>query len=222
MSKIHGREEKAKKILKLLQNHYPHTRTSLRYRTPFELFVAVVLSAQTTDRQVNRVTARLFKKFDNPRDMAQAEPEELEMLLKGCGLFRSKSRYLIDASRMIMSKFGGQVPGTVEELTMLPGVGRKAANVILSNVFKKPALAVDTHVYRVAHRLGLVEGKTVRETEEELCQLIPQEKWGEAHHQFIAHGRKICHSRNPRCSECFLLLYCCYGCQKAIKEGERK
>ena len=200
-----------KAILKKLSVHYPQAATSLNFDNPFQLLVATVLSAQTTDQQVNRITNELFKIVSKPEDLAAMQSEELEPYLKSCGLYRHKSRYLIAASKMLLECYGGKVPESMEELIKLPGVGRKTANVILSSAFGIPALAVDTHVFRVSKRLGLAAGKNVERVEEELREIIPEEEWRVAHHWLIAHGRQVCHARNPRCSSCFLMELCLYA-----------
>lgn len=195
-------------IFKILKDLYPTASTVLNYGNPFQLFVATVLSAQTTDAQVNRITRKLFKRAGTPGQMAQMQPEELVPYLKSCGLFRQKSRYLVEAGRLIMEKYDGLLPDNYEDLVSLPGAGRKTANVVLNNAFGKPALAVDTHVFRVSRRLGLASGKTTGEVESELVSILPPDQWGPAHHRLIAHGRKICKARRPDCPECPLASCC--------------
>ena len=200
--------ERVRRIFSLLEQCYPHARTRLIYKDPFQLFVAVLLSAQTTDDQVNRITEKLFTVAPTPQKMAQFKPEELEPYLKGCGLYRNKSRYLVEASRMIVEDFGGVLPDSFAGLTSLPGIGRKSANVILNVAFGRPALAVDTHVFRVARRLGLASGRRPAEVEAQLKEILPPEEWGKAHHRLIAHGRAVCQARRPRCAGC-ILKDCC-------------
>lgn len=197
-------------ILKLLEREYPDARTALNFETPFQLLVATILSAQCTDKRVNQVTSKLFAEFPTVHDIARLTPEELARWIQSCGLYRNKSRNIVAAARKIIAEFDGQVPQTREELMSLPGVGRKTANVILSNAFQKPALAVDTHVFRVANRLGLASSSTALGTEKELQQVIPREKWGQAHHWLINHGRKVCKARKPLCEDCVLTAYCQY------------
>lgn len=199
---------RVRRIVALLEKRYRLAETALNFKDPFQLFVAVVLSARTTDEQVNRTTAKLFLDIGTPQEMAQMRPAELERYLKGCGLFRQKSRYLIEASRIIMEKHGGELPDTFEELVALPGAGPKTANVILNSAFGQPALAVDTHVYRVSRRLGLATSDRADRVEEELKALIPREKWGALHHRLIAHGRRVCQARKPGCGECILYQLC--------------
>lgn len=196
------------KILQILEEVYRGYSTALRFSSPFELMVATILSAQTNDNQVNRITGSLFKKYHTAKQFSQLKPEVLEEEIKTCGLYKNKAKNIIAASQLIESRYGGNVPKTREELMTLPGVGRKTANVILSNAFGIPALAVDTHVFRVSARLGLSTGTTPDETEKQLVALIPREKWGDAHHWLIWHGRKICLARKPKCEECPVHLYC--------------
>lgn len=201
-------KEKTALILEKLTAHYPKAGPGLSYSNPFELLVATILSAQTTDEQVNKITKRLFEDLPGPREIAALEPKALEPYLKSLGLYRNKSRFLVETARLLLARFKGQVPDNFEELTTLPGVGRKTANVVLSNAFNVPALAVDTHVFRVARRLGLAKGKTTLLVEEELKLKVPQEQWIKAHHQLIAHGRALCQARKPKCPECFLKKLC--------------
>ncbi|HHX95658.1 MAG TPA: endonuclease III [Clostridia bacterium] len=200
--------ERTQKILEELKRLYPNVKSMLNFTTPFELLVATILSAQSTDKQVNRITGSLFKKYNTPEDFAALEPGELEEMIKGCGLFRNKSKNIIAASRVLLEKYGGKVPQDLESLVDLPGVGRKTANVVLSNAFGKNAIAVDTHVQRVANRLGLADSPTPLGTELELQKAIPPELWSKAHHWLINHGRKVCSARKPDCSSCTLHQWC--------------
>jgi len=195
--------------LHILGKEYPRAETALHYNNPFQLLLAVILSAQTTDRQVNKITEKLFQKVKRPQDILDLGISRLEEELKGCGLSRQKSRQIMETSRILCEKYGGEVPGTREELMELPGVGRKTANVVLSTAFSVPAFAVDTHVLRVSRRLGLSRGKDALAVEEELCRLVPVELWRETHHRLIAHGRRICRARNPLCHRC-ALRPCCF------------
>ncbi|MDY6825766.1 MAG: endonuclease III [Bacillota bacterium] len=208
--------ERIRLILNLLADHYPLAKTRLVFKNKYQLFVATVLSAQTTDDQVNKITARLFKEITSFSVMAKMTPEELEQYVKSCGLYRNKSRSLVRASRIIEKEYGGRLPDSFDELIKLPGVGRKTANIIISAGFEKPALAVDTHVFRVSKRLGLAEGKDVTSVEEQLKKVIPRGKWIDLHHRLIAHGRAVCFARNPRCEQCFLANLCFY----VQKKGE--
>lgn len=205
-------------ILEKLAENYPLAKTSLLYADPFQLFVATMLSAQTTDDQVNKITAALFSAVPSVDEMSQMKPSELEPYLKSCGLYRHKSRFLIEASKIIIEKYDGRIPDDFDELIKLPGVGRKTANVIISTAFGKPAIAVDTHVFRVSGRLGLADGATVEIVEEQLKTIIPMNEWSAYHHRLIAHGRSLCHARKPMCESCFLLGLCPYP----RKRGENK
>ena len=173
-----------------------------------------MLSAQTTDKQVNRVTPELFKRFPDAKALAEADIGEIESLIKTCGFYKSKARNIKEACRIIVEEYGGRVPQTMEELTDLPGVGRKTANVVLSNAFGVDAIAVDTHVFRVANRLGLAQSGDVRGTEEQLMENIPREKWSRAHHWLIHHGRRICKARRPKCEECPLAEVCSFKAEQ--------
>ncbi len=204
MEKIKHQQE----ILKVLEQIYRDTKTALKFSSPFELLVATILSAQTNDNQVNKITEVLFQNYRTPEQFVCLSQEKLEQKIKNCGLFKNKAKNLIATSQLLIKNYQGQVPKTREELMTLPGVGRKTANVILNNAFGMPALAVDTHVFRVAGRLGLSSGRTPEETERQLMQLIPEEKWGNAHHWLIWHGRKICIARSPKCQICPLNKLC--------------
>lgn len=199
------------RVLDILARLYPKAESDLVYNTPFELLVSAILSAQSTDKQVNKITAELFKKYRNPEDFASLEPEELEEEIRSCGLYKNKSRNIIKASKMIMEKYRGKVPDNFDDLISLPGVGRKTANVVLNNAFDIPAFAVDTHVFRVANRIGLANGKDPLETELQLMNMIPKNLWGVTHHQLIHHGRQVCKSRNPGCTDCLISQLCKYS-----------
>jgi endonuclease-3 len=201
-------ENRIKEILKIFEKLYPDAKTALKYDTPFQLLVATMLAAQSTDKQVNKVTSRLFKKYSGPEDFARLNPEDLEKEIRGCGLYRNKSKNIIEASRVIIDKYKGEVPRNLNDLMSLPGVGRKTANVVLSNAFNMPAFAVDTHVFRVSNRIGLAHGKNVLETEYQLMENIPEELWGKTHHWLIYHGRQVCRARNPKCQKCALIHLC--------------
>ncbi|UNC92358.1 endonuclease III [Candidatus Contubernalis alkaliaceticus] len=204
-------KNEAAEILKLLDKMYPNPRTDLLFNNSFELLIAVMLSAQTTDKQVNRVTEKLFKKYPTPWDFINLTPEELEKDIKKCGLFRNKSRNIVTTANIIVQEYNGKVPDRLEQLLKLPGVGRKTASVVLANAFGIPAFPVDTHVYRVSYRLGLAGGKNPLVTEKELKEIIPESLWNKAHHWLIAHGRTFCSARRPQCQECPLLDYCKNG-----------
>jgi len=209
-------------ILEKLQEMYPDAKCALNHRNAFELLVATVLSAQCTDARVNIVTARIFPKYNRPEHFAALSVAEIGEMIRDCGLWQSKAKNIQGLSRMLLERHGGEVPATLEELTALPGVGRKTANVVLSNAFGVPAIAVDTHVFRVANRLGLADAKTPEETERQLMRRIPREYWSQAHHWLIYHGRQVCHARNPQCSACPLLPHCRFGRQEQKKAGSQQ
>jgi endonuclease-3 len=187
---------------------YPDARTALDYTNPYELLVAVILSAQCTDVRVNMVTPALFAAYPALRDMAAAKPEDIVPYIRTCGLFATKAKNLVGACKAIVDRHGGEVPSTMEELVALPGVGRKTANVILAVAYHQDAIAVDTHVFRVANRLGLVRAKTPRDVERQLMKVVPRSQWSDAHHWLIHHGRQICHARKPECARCPLVDLC--------------
>ena len=197
-------------ILEKLEEMYPEAKAELVFSNPYEMLVATMLSAQCTDKQVNKVTPAVFARYPDANAMAEARVEDLYPMVKSCG-FKSKAGNIIGACRMIKDLHGGQVPDSREELMKLPGVGRKTANVVLSNAFGLPAFAVDTHVFRVSNRLGLCKADTVEETEKQMTRLIPEEKWGEAHHWLIWHGRRVCKAQWPLCEECGLRELCDYA-----------
>jgi endonuclease-3 len=201
-------ENRIKEILKIFEKLYPDAKTALKYDTPFQLLVATMLAAQSTDKQVNKITSRLFKKYSGPEDFARLNPEDLEKEIRECGLYRNKSKNIIEASRVIIDKYKGELPHNLNDLMSLQGVGRKTANVVLSNAFNMPAFAVDTHVFRVSNRIGLAHGKNVLETEYQLMENIPEELWGKTHHWLIYHGRQVCRARNPKCQKCVLIHLC--------------
>ena len=201
-------DEKSLKILNELASLYPDAKPALKYSTPYELLVAVILSAQCTDERVNKVTEVLFKEHNTPQTMLKLTQDELEKYIFSCGFYHNKAAHILSASRDILEKFGGVVPNTLEELKTLAGVGQKTANVVYAVAFGGDAIAVDTHVFRVSNRLGLAEGKTPAKVEEGLRQALPQSEWSKAHHYLIYHGRRVCHSQRPDCENCTLKNYC--------------
>ena len=203
-------QKKTDLILACLEEEYSGTATALNYTSPFELLVAVIMSAQCTDERVNKITARIFPKYNSPQKMALLSQEQLEDLIRDCGLFRSKAKNILATCHKLVEAYSGRVPDNVQELMTLPGVGKKTANVIANIIYGVPAIAVDTHVFRVSHRLGLSDGKDPIAVEQDLMRAIPRDKWGEAHHWLIWHGRKICRARKPYCHECMLLNLCPY------------
>lgn len=202
------RETNIGNILRILEQEYGQVESGLRFENPFQLLVAVILSAQCTDVRVNRVTNRLFARYKTAKDFARLDQGELEGEIRECGLFRNKAKNIRKTSAILLKDYGGQVPSTREELMSLPGVGRKSANVVLSHAFGQDALAVDTHVFRVSHRLGLADGKTPLATERQLLKIIPRSKWSQSHQWLIRHGRRVCRARKPRCEVCTLREYC--------------
>ncbi len=197
-----------KAALALLKELYKDAKPALIFSTPYELLVAVVLSAQCTDERVNKVTAELFKEYSTPERMVTLTQEELEKYIYSCGFYRDKARHILEASKDIIEKFSGEVPRTIEELMSLAGVGKKTANVVYAVAFGGAAIAVDTHVFRVSNRLGLAKGNTPLKVEAGLQKAIPKEDWSKAHHWLIWHGRRICHSQKPACGECPLATLC--------------
>ena len=188
--------------LAILERTYPHAVTALEYHDEFQLLVAVILSAQTTDARVNMTTPTLFAKYPTPQKLARAKPADVEKIIKSCGFFRMKTKNIIACARDLVERFGGRVPRGREELESLAGVGRKTASVVMAAAFNEAALAVDTHVFRVSHRLGLTDGTTPRQVEEDVTKLVPQNKWGDASHWLILHGRQICKAPTPLCDRC--------------------
>ena len=194
--------------LKILEETYRGAIPQLKFNSPFELLVAVILSAQCTDKRVNQVTQILFQTANTPEKILQLGQTRLEEIIKPCGFFRTKSEHIIASSKILLANYGGEVPSDFDELIKLPGVGRKTANVVTSVAFKNPAIAVDTHVFRLSNRMKLAEGKTPLEVELGLQKIIPKEKWSAAHHWLIWHGREICKARNPKCNACPLSKIC--------------
>ncbi len=198
-------------IIDWFQKNMPDAETELTYSNPYELLVAVILSAQCTDKRVNMVTPALFKKFPTPERLAKAEFDDVEPLVRSVTFANNKARHLIGMAKMLVENFNGEVPDNMEDLVTLPGVGRKTANVIVSVVFDKPGMAVDTHVFRVSARIGLTtNAKTPLQTEQQLVANIPKELLAIAHHWLILHGRYICVARKPKCEQCGLKPACKY------------
>jgi endonuclease-3 len=196
-------------ILKALDEAYPNAVCALNHRSPWELLVATILSAQCTDVRVNMVTPELFKRFPSPAAMVKASLPELEDLIRTTGFFRNKAKSIQGAAQTITEKFGGKVPQTLDELITVPGAARKTANVVLGVSFgKAEGVVVDTHVFRIAGRLGLAKGDTPQKVEQELMQVLPRVKWIDFSHQVIHHGRQVCIARNPKCKDCNLETLC--------------
>lgn len=195
-------------VINELELMHPDAMCALDHVDTFELLVAVVLSAQTTDVSVNKVTPALFAKYPDPAALSQASREDVEDIIRTIGLYKNKSANIIKLSKMLLDKFDGIVPDNFDDLVSLPGVGRKTANVVLAEGFGVPRIAVDTHVFRVANRIGITDAKDVTATEESLMQRLPEDQWIRAHHLLIFHGRRICHARKPECSVCRLRGIC--------------
>ncbi|MPQ43190.1 endonuclease III [Clostridium tarantellae] len=203
-------KQKTKKVLELLKQEYPNAKCELNYKTPFQLLVATILSAQTTDKKVNEVTESLFKEYPSLDDFLTLSQEELEQRIKTIGLYRNKARNLLIMCNQLKEKFNGEVPKTMEEICSLAGAGRKTANVVLSNAFGVPSIAVDTHVFRVSNRIGLANSENVLEIEKQLQKEFPKKEWSLVHHLLIFHGRRCCIARNPKCELCVINNQCKY------------
>ena len=195
-------------ILNILSETYPDTRCELNYDTPFQLLIATILSAQATDKKVNEITAVLFSKYKTPEDLLKLKPEELELEIRQINFYKTKAKHILGICKELMDHYHGEVPVEREELVKLPGVGRKTANVVLSYAFNIPAIAVDTHVHRVANRIGMVTTNNAEKTELELEKRIPREYWSKTHSSIVLHGRRICAARKPKCEICKLIAYC--------------
>ncbi|HXV82987.1 MAG TPA: endonuclease III [Candidatus Binatia bacterium] len=199
---------RATAIAARLTRSYPDLEVPLHHRNTFELLVAVILSAQCTDEAVNRVTPELFRRYPDPEAFAQTSTADIEQIIRPLGLFRAKAKSLKECARNLVEEFGGAVPATLEELTRLPGVGRKTANVILGHAFDTPGIIVDTHCKRLSRRLGLTRHQDPTKIEQDLGRLLPANEWTGFSHRLIIHGRRVCHSRNPACDKCVLNDLC--------------
>ncbi|WP_040349234.1 endonuclease III [Anaerococcus tetradius] len=200
-----------KKLLEILDKMYPDVDYSmLKFTTPFELLVATILSAQSTDVRVNKVTSVMFKDMNTPEQFAKADIKTIENYIKTVGIYKNKAKNISATSKILYKDYNSKVPKDIKELMKLPGVGRKTANVVASNAFNIPAIAVDTHVFRVSNRLGLACANNVEKTEEQLMANIDKNRWRKTHHQLITHGRALCKARNPLCEECDLNVLCEY------------
>ena len=202
------KKDNLEKVCELLLKEYPQAQCALDYDTEYHLLVAVMLSAQTTDVSVNKVTPRLFDAAPDAYAMCGMPQEELEDIIRQIGLYRNKARNILAMSRVLCAEYGGQVPGDYDKLVALPGVGRKTANVVLAEAFHQQRIAVDTHVFRLANRIGFTAEKDVLHTEEALMKCLPEEIWTQMHHALIFHGRNCCTARSPRCGECCIAEYC--------------
>lgn len=210
-------KQRTKIILEELKRLYPDAKCELNHETPFQLLVATILSAQTTDKKVNEVTKSLFRDYPDVDAFLTLSIDELEARIKQIGLYRSKAKNILIMCNQLKSKFNGEVPKTMEEITSLAGAGRKTANVVLSNAFGVPSIAVDTHVFRVSNRLGLADSDNVLEVEKQLQAELPKKEWSLTHHLLIFHGRRCCIARNPKCNECPLTNRCKYFKEQKAK-----
>lgn len=206
--------KKRAELLKALAKLYPEPKSELTFSNDFELIIAVMLSAQCTDVKVNQVTQVLFKRYPTAASLSKARLKDVEEIIRPINYFKTKAKNIIATSGILVSQYGGGVPRTHEELTELPGVGRKTANVVLGETGAVPALPVDTHVFRVARRLGLSAGKTPEAVEQDLMKQFPSSEWRPLHHRLIFHGRRVCKARNPACSECSLRGVCAFASQE--------
>ncbi|MGB9643177.1 MAG: endonuclease III [Candidatus Ratteibacteria bacterium] len=201
--------EKINNLLKILEKEYPETKTALNFQTPFQLLVATILSAQTTDTQVNKIIPKLFEKFPTPRDFCRADLKEIQSLVSSVNFYKNKAKNIKLAAEKIVKEFGGEVPDTMENLLKLPGVARKTANVVLNQAFgKNQGIVVDTHVRRVSQRLGLTKNTDPVKIEQDLMKIIPQEQWGSFSFRLVQHGRKICTAKKPLCDRCIFMKTC--------------
>lgn len=202
------------KVLDILEETYPDAECALNHKNVYELIVAVALSAQTTDKSVNQVSPALFERYPDAEALAAAEPSEIEEYIKRIGMYRTKAKNIVAMAQKICCDFGGKVPNDYDSLISLPGVGRKTANVVLAVGFGQQRIAVDTHVFRVANRIGLADEKDVLKTELSLMERVPEERWSRTHHSLIFHGRQCCDARKPKCDSCPVNIYCEYVCGK--------
>lgn len=200
----------ALEILNYLKERYPNPVPKLKFNTPYELLIAVILSAQCTDDRVNKVTEVLFKEYNTPQKILTLTQEQLEKYIYSCGFYHNKAKHILSASKDIIQKYNGEVPSDFNALRSLDGVGQKTANVVWSVAFGGDAIAVDTHVFRVSNRLGLANANTPLKVEEQLKKIIPKDRWSESHHFIIFYGREICSAKKPKCEECQLKKYCKY------------
>ncbi|HLT42415.1 MAG TPA: endonuclease III [Sphingobacteriaceae bacterium] len=213
------RKERYREVFNYFAKHHPNPVTELNYENPYQLLIAVILSAQCTDKRINQVTPELFKRFPNADALADVTPDIVFDYIRSVSYPNNKAKHLVGMAKMLIEDFGGKIPETIDELQKLPGVGRKTANVIASIVYDIPAIAVDTHVFRVSKRIGLTTGKTPLAVEKDLVKNLPEEILAVAHHWLILHGRYICVARTPKCGICPIRAYCKYY-EKLIKEGK--
>lgn len=197
-------------ILDSLKQLYPEAKCELEYSTPFQLLVAAILSAQSTDKTVNAVTKTLFSDYPDIDSFIKLPYDELCSKIRSIGLYKNKAQNILNACRILKESYNGRVPDSIDELMKLPGVGRKTANVVASNIYGIPAIAVDTHVFRVSKRIGLADAQTPEKVEQQLMRAIKKDRWIEAHHLLIWHGRRVCFAKKPKCNECTIIKYCSF------------
>lgn len=202
--------KRVREIIKILTKEIPDSKIALKYSNPFELLIATILSAQCTDVKVNQVTSKLFKKYKSPKDFVELSLEKLEEEIRPTGFYKNKAKSIKNCCKELIERFGGQVPQTLEDLTSLPGVGRKTANVILGNAYGIPGIVVDTHVHRVSKRLGLTKNDDPLKIEFDLMEIVPKEEWTHFSNLLIWHGRRTCAAKKPLCDECSISKYCDY------------
>lgn len=207
-------KERISSLISALNREYKNAECELEYNSNFELLVAVILSAQCTDKRVNEVTKKLFSEFKTPQEFAEISNTELEKRIYSCGFYKNKAKNIIACARDLVARFGGVVPDNKEDLKSLAGVGEKTANVVLATAFDTPAIAVDTHVFRLSHRLCLSNGKNVKLVQADLEKIIPKKDWSKTHLALVLHGRYVCHARNPKCGECKLRQFCKHAEQR--------
>lgn len=217
------RKDRYQAFVDYFSSHQPEAETELHYENPYQLLVAVILSAQCTDKRINQVTPRLFERFPNPESLAEADSDEVFQYIRSVSYPNNKAKHLVGMAQKLLTEFKGEVPSDVNDLQKMPGVGRKTANVIASVIFNAPAMAVDTHVFRVSNRIGLTRNaKTPLAVEKQLVQFLPKDKIHIAHHWLILHGRYVCIARNPKCSECPLSSFCRYYAQNNTESALKK
>ncbi|MFO7931770.1 MAG: endonuclease III [Desulfosalsimonas sp.] len=209
-------QQRIREIRKILKARYPHVKTQLRHRSAFQLLIATILSAQCTDRQVNAVTEKLFQHLKTPRDFAEADLETIENMIRSTGFYKNKAKNIKNCAAQILERFDGQVPGSMEKLVTLSGVGRKTANVVLGAAFGIPGMVVDTHVARISRRLDLTENRDPEKIEKDLMKIIPQDEWNDFSLRLVFFGRQVCMARKPDCPNCFL-AHLCYSKDKRIQ-----
>ena len=202
-------KKQAIEIIKKLKEYYPNATCSLDFKSPFEMMIAVMLSAQCTDERVNKTTPNLFEKYNTPEKMAEIKLEELEKIIHPCGFYKNKAKNVIAASKLLLEEYNGIVPNNIDELQKIPGVGRKSANVIMLEAFGNPqGIAIDTHAKRISNRIGFSKESDPEKIEKDLLKIIPQEYYYDVNHLLVWHGRNICNARNPKCEECPINKYC--------------